>query len=114
MEFAYFKSSGTLKSFSEQQLVDCSTAQGNHGCNGGLMDYAFEYAEQNKMDLESDYKYLAHTSPGIFHHCKASSYTGVTTIKGYQDVKPDNVDALSLAASERVVSVAIEADKAVF
>ena len=57
MEGAYFQSSGTLTSLSEQQLVDCSTDQGNQGCNGGLMDNAFSYAENNKMESEADYPY---------------------------------------------------------
>jgi cathepsin L len=50
---------GGLESFSEQQLVDCSKSYGNNGCHGGLMDHAFKYAETNKMETESDYKYTA-------------------------------------------------------
>merc|ERR1711998_29742 len=46
--------SGSLKSFSEQQLVSCSMQ--NNGCNGGLMDYAFEWiAQGNDLELEATY-----------------------------------------------------------
>ena len=51
---------GELKSYSEQELVSCNKSiLTNHGCNGGLMDRAFEWCKSHPLALESDYPYVS-------------------------------------------------------
>merc|ERR1712048_1318594 len=103
---------GKLVSVSEQQLVDCAGSFGEQGCNGGLMDGGFQYAEQNAMCTEESYAYAAKGGT-----CKASTCTvGIPkgTVTGFKDVAADSKQDLMSAVAHGPVSIAIEADKSVF
>jgi C1A family cysteine protease len=107
LEGAWFLKNGSLYNVSEQQLVDCSTAQGNQGCNGGLMDDAFQYVVQNGLTTDAAYPYTA-SGPNA---CQASGKPVVVKATGYTDVVPNSEVALMSALTERPVSVAVEADQ---
>ena len=95
---------GSLQSYSEQQLVDCSKA--NNGCHGGLMDRAFKYIETAPLMLESDYRYT-----GRDGSCKYNVSKGYGRVRSYKDVSRGSSSQLKAALGLGPVSVAIEADK---
>lgn len=65
---------GDLISLSEQELVDCDTSY-NQGCNGGLMDYAYEFIIKNGgIDTEEDYPYT-----GYDNRCDANRVPFILT-----------------------------------
>jgi len=100
----------TLVSLSEQQLVDCSQAEGNEGCNGGLMDYGFQYIIDNGgICAESAYPYT-----GTDGTCKKTCEK-VVTISGYKDIPSGNeTSLLNAVGTVGPVSIAIEADQSGF
>lgn len=114
LEGAYFVKYGVLKSFSEQQLVDCDNRKNggkDMGCNGGLMDNAFSWIEKNGgLCYEEDYEYVSGETraPGVCE--KSCEVDEKSEIKSYTDVKSSD-EAMMEALMKQPVSVAIEADE---
>lgn len=94
---------GSLISLSEQELVDCDRSF-NSGCDGGLMDYAYEFVIKNHgIDTEEDYPYQAKATS-----CNRNKRDRkVVTIDGYNDVPENNEDLLLQAVATQPVSVGI-------
>lgn len=109
IEGAYQIKTGTLKSFSEQQLVDCDTKV-DQGCNGGLMDNAFAFIKKNKgLCTEASYPYT-----GVDGTCdKGCKKDPASTVNTFTDVAT-TAKALMSAVTKQPVSVAIEADQSAF
>lgn len=100
-----------LVSLSEQQLMDCSTKEGDHSCQGGLMDFGFQYIIDNKgIDSEADYPYLEKNED-----CQTAKETNiVATITAFTDVPKQDPDQFQAAIAKGPVSIAIEADQTGF
>jgi cathepsin L len=111
MEGAWKISGKPLTSLSEQNLVDCSTSQGNMGCNGGLMDYAFQYViSNNGIDTEASYPYQARGPL----QCRFVRADVGTAIKSFVDVSSGSEAALQVAVAQQPTSVAIDAGHSSF
>jgi len=110
VEGAYFVASGQLLSLSEEELVQCDRK--DHGCNGGLPDYGFNYINNSGISAEAEYPYTS--GGGQTGRCATQRRQPVVKISGFVDVPHGHEDALKAAVSTQPVSVGIEADKRVF
>jgi cathepsin L len=110
-EGQHFKVTGSLVGLSEQNLIDCSQSFGNQGCNGGLMDDAFQYIISNSgIDTEASYPYTA--QDGTCHFSKAN--VGAT-LRSYTDVPSGSETALTNdIGTYGPISVAIDASHSSF
>ncbi|XP_022739928.1 senescence-specific cysteine protease SAG39-like [Durio zibethinus] len=97
---------GKLVSLSEQELVDCDTKGEDQGCQGGLMDNAFQFIQKNKgLTTESNYPYK-----GVDGTCNTNREANhAANINGHEDVPANNEEALQKAVANQPVSVAIDA-----
>lgn len=88
---------------SEQELVDCASSYGNNGCNGGLMNLAYDYIRDNSLTTETNYPY-----EGYDNECRSSGTENRVTVSSYEFISPADVNGLMKALDQQPVSVAIE------
>ena len=105
LEGLYYIKYGQHKRFSEQMLVDCDTT--DSACNGGLMEYAFQWIKDNGgLMLEDDYPYK-----GTKATCKSSSSKYAVKVTGYTKLTSDDeTDILNYLVKTGPLAIAVNAD----
>ncbi len=113
LEGQHMLKKGELVSLSEQQLVDCSFNEGNYGCMGGSIIYAFKYLINNSSgdDTEKAYPYIA----GEHTKCKFIKSDVGANCTGYVEIQKADCKALKEAvATIGPISVAMNASEKSF
>lgn len=106
LEGQHFRKTQKLVSLSEKNLMDCSTAEGNHGCHGGLMDLAFAYViKNNGIDTEESYPYEPRDGTCKFKR----ENVGATEVSCMDIERESESDLQKAVAMEGPISVAIDA-----
>ncbi|CAF0828329.1 unnamed protein product [Adineta ricciae] len=105
LEGQHFLKTGKLVRLSAQNLLDCSDKFGNEGCNGGLVNAAFQYIKVNKgVDTEASYPYKA-----IQGQCRFNESTVGATVTGFANIAKGNETALQIAiATVGPIGIAID------
>jgi C1A family cysteine protease len=91
--------------FSEQQLVDCDTGS-NNGCEGGLMQTAMEYLQQNGVEGDASYPYVARDSSCKYN--KSKTVASVNAVNCYENVS--NAQLQSYLTTVGPLAIAVDAD----
>jgi hypothetical protein len=102
---------GSLPAYSMQQLIDCSSSFGNLGCNGGVVQWAFDYVIQNGIELYATYPFT-----GKQGTCKynASKIVSPTPLKSYVDIVSGNCDQVATGIQQEPVAIAFDASGVAF
>ena len=110
IEGATFIKTKQLWNLAEQQMVDCGSTTGNYGCNGGWMDYAFQYIKNVGGQAQtSDYPYTAQDGT-----CKFAQTMAKAKIGGFSDIGKNDCKGLLSAITQQPTSVAIAANAIMF
>jgi len=113
VETAVFLNGFDLPNLSEQQIVSCSQAYGNLGCNGGLQPRVFEYLHYNYQVPLTQYPYIS--GEGTTYCCnttEAANGTIYTTAMAL--VTQNNSEAMKTAISQGVVTITVDASSDAF
>lgn len=103
----FYNLTSNLPTFSEQQIMDCSTRYGNQGCGGGYAWTSFEYVKNNTgINSEAGYPYTAKN--GECNATLASHHIG--NISDYKNVTAFNYIALKQAVVQQPVATSVEAN----
>ena len=110
IEGQYFKQTNKLLTFSEQQLVDCDH-NGDEGCNGGLMENAFDYVKSVAgLETDKSYPYLGYDNDCSFDETKA-----VAKVTGFTKLNTQDEEAIASFLYETgPLSVALNAEPLMF
>jgi C1A family cysteine protease len=103
--------------YSPQQLISCSSAYGNHGCNGGWYYYAWNYMKYNAQETEADYPYSSGSMNfGITGSCTAQANLGVVMTDSPTDYVRvgTTVADIKSAINRQPSSIAVDASQNVF
>jgi len=118
LEGAYQIKNNQLNTFSEQYLVSCDNRKNGGtdlGCNGGLMDSAFEWLQSNGgIASGADVPYTSGTTKQNGDCDLTVAKVAGTAPKSWTDVKANSDDAMISALDQQPVAVAIEADQPAF
>jgi C1A family cysteine protease len=118
LEGAYKIKGNALDVFSEQWLVSCDNRKNGGsdlGCNGGLMDSAFEFLSKNGgLPASETVPYTSGTTKQNGDCNMNVAKVAGTTPKSWTDVTPNSDAAMMSALDKQPVAVAIEADEKAF
>ncbi|MEA2570232.1 MAG: hypothetical protein QOI24_2233 [Acidobacteriota bacterium] len=99
--------SGKLPSLSEQELIDCTGVEGNHGCSGGSAEGALHWIARHGITSQAQYPYTARD-----RQCRLGSPVAAR-ITGFQHVATD-MQSLMAAVAKQPVAVMIDGSGADF
>ena len=112
LESAWALAGNDLVALSEQQLMDCSGAYSNYGCNGGMAYQAYNYLE-NAGGIMSEEAYPYETAS---RSCRASEEDYVASLTTHVNVNSHGDETILRDAVADVgpVAVSIDASKSSF